>query len=374
MEKFVIDIPQAALTDLAERLRRTRWPDALEGVGWSYGVPLPAVRELAEYWLDGYSWRAHEARLNALPQYTTVIDGQRVHFAHLRSPREDALPLLLTHGWPSTFADFARVAEPLNRDFHLVIPSIPGFAFSGPTAETGWGVRRVAAAWAELMSRLGYPRYGTQGGDFGSLISPEVARLDPDRVVGVHLNALTTLVNDDQAGLSAAEVERAKGVERWHRHYSGYAMIQGTRPQTLAYGLADSPTGQLAWNLDAYASWGQDIGGLSRDDILTNVTIYWLTDTAGSSARLYREGASAWEPPAEPGRTPTAVAVFPGDSSVRRYAEVAHNVVRWSEFPDGGHYAALQAPTLLAEDIRAFFMALSPRSMNPATTGTASSG
>ncbi|MEU7864190.1 epoxide hydrolase [Nonomuraea sp. NPDC049141] len=360
METFVIDIPQADLDDLAERLRRTRWPDALEGVGWSYGVPPEAVRELADYWLDGYSWREHEARLNTLPQYTTVIDGQRVHFAHLRSPREDALPLLLTHGWPSTFADFARVIEPLSRDFHLVIPSIPGFAFSGPTAETGWGVRRVAAAWAELMSRLGYTRYGTQGGDFGSLISPEVARLDPEHVVGVHLNALTTFANDDMAGLTEAEVERAKGVERWHRHYSGYAMIQSTRPQTLAYGLADSPAGQLAWNLDAYASWGQDVGGLSRDDILTNVTIYWLTDTAGSSARLYREGSSAWELPTEPGKTPTAVAVFPGDSSVRRYAEVVHNVVRWSEFPSGGHYAALQAPLLLAADIRDFFTALSP--------------
>jgi pimeloyl-ACP methyl ester carboxylesterase len=359
MERFRIDIPQAQLDDLAERVGRTRWPDSLDGAGWSYGVPPEAVRELAERWTGGYAWREHEARLNELPQYTTVIDGQRVHFAHVRSPREDALPLLLTHGWPSSFADFSRIVGLLSPDFHLVIPSIPGFAFSGPTTETGWGVHRVAAAWAELMRVLGYSRYGVQGGDFGALISPEVARLDPS-VVGVHVNALTTFANDDMSGLSEAERERAAGVQRWHRHYSGYAMIQGTRPQTLAYGLADSPVGQLAWNLDAFASWGQDVGGLSPDDILTNVTIYWLTDTAGSSARMYRESGAAWEPPAAPGKTPTAVAVFPGDSSVRRYAESAHNVVRWTEFASGGHYAALQAPAALADDVRDFFMALIP--------------
>jgi pimeloyl-ACP methyl ester carboxylesterase len=358
MEQFVIDIPQSALDDLHGRLDRTRRPDALEGVGWSYGVPPGAVRELAGYWREKFSWREHEARLNALPQYTTEIDGQRVHFAHVRSPRQDALPLLLTHGWPSTFADFSRVAEALGRDFHLVIPSVPGFAFSGPTTETGWGVSRVAAAWIELMSRLGYSRYGLQGGDFGSLVSPAVARMVPGRVAGVHLNALTTFASDDLAGLTEAEVTRVRRVERWHREFSGYAMIQGTRPQTLAYALADSPEGQLAWHLDAYASWGQDIGGVSPDDILTNVTITWLTGTAGSSARLYRESGAAWEPPAEPGTTPTGVAVFPGDNTVRRYAERAHHVVHWSEPPRGGHYAALQAPDLLADDVRAFFSGL----------------
>lgn len=360
MEPFVIDIPQPALDDLRERLDRTRWPDALEGVGWSYGVPAGAVRELAAYWRDGYDWRAHEARLNALPQHTTVIDGQRVHFAHVRSPRPDALPLLLTHGWPSTFADFSRLAGSLSPDFHLVIPSVPGFAFSGPTTETGWGVRRVAAAWIELMDRLGYPRYGVQGGDFGSLVSPAVARLAPDRVTGVHLNALTTFASDDMSGLTPAEVERARRVERWHREFSGYASIQSTRPQTLAYALADSPAGQLAWHLDAYASWGQDVGGVAPDDVLTNVTITWLTGTAGSSARIYRESAADWTPPSEPGTTPTAVAVFPGDSTVRRYAERAHNVVHWSESPEGGHYAAVQAPVLLGDDIRAFFSSSKP--------------
>ncbi|MFG6199372.1 epoxide hydrolase family protein [Nonomuraea sp. JJY05] len=358
MDEFVIDISQDWLDDLRERLERTRWPDALDGVGWSYGVPPGAVRELAAYWLDGYSWRAHEARLNALPQYTTVIDGQCVHFAHVRSPRPDALPLLLTHGWPSTFADFSRLAGPLSRDFHLVIPSVPGFAFSGPTTEPGWGVRRVAAAWVELMARLGYERYGVQGGDFGALVSPAVARLAPERVAGVHVNALTAFVTDDMSGLTEAEMERARGVERWQKEFSGYAALQGTRPQTLAYALADSPAGLLGWTLDAFASWGRDAGGVAADDVLTDVTILWLTGTAGSSTRIYRESGGDWAVPDAPGRTPTGVAVFPGDSTVRRYAERAHNVVHWSEFATGGHYAALEAPGLLAADIRTFFAGL----------------
>lgn len=358
MREFVIDIPQDRLDDLRDRLARTCWPDALDGAGWSYGTPPEAVRELAAYWLEGYSWRAHEARLNALPQYTTEIDGQRVHFAHLRSERPGALPLLLTHGWPSSFADFSRVAGPLSRDFHLVIPSLPGFAFSGPTREPGWGVRRIAAAWATLMDRLGYARFGAQGGDFGSLVSPALARLAPDRVVGVHVNALTAFVTDDLAGLTEAEVQRAKGVERWQQEFSGYAAIQGTRPQTLAYALADSPAGLLGWTLDAFASWGRDAGGVPADDLLTNVALYWLTGTAGSSLRIYRESGADWAVPDAPGKTPTGVAVFPGDSTVRRYAERAHNVVRWSEFPRGGHYAALQAPDLLVDDIRAFFSGL----------------
>ncbi|WP_231619136.1 epoxide hydrolase family protein [Nonomuraea sp. SBT364] len=354
MDEFRIAIPQDLLDDLRERLRRTRWPDALDGVGWSYGVPPEAVRELAGRWLRGYSWREHEARLNELPQYTTVIDGQRVHFAHVRSAAPDALPLMLVHGWPSTFADFSRIARLLG-DFHLVIPSVPGFAFSGPTTSPGWGVRRVAAAFAELMDRLGYTRYGVQGGDFGSLVAPAMGRLAPGHVAGVHVNALTTFVTDDMAGLTEAEVARARGVDRWQAEYSGYATIQGTRPQALAYGLADSPAGLLGWHLDTFASWGQDPGGVAPDDVLTDVAITWLTNTAGSAARLYRESAADWERPAEPGKTPTGVAVFPGDSTVRRYAAQVHHVVHWSEFATGGHYAALQAPELLAGDVRAFF-------------------
>lgn len=362
MDPFVIDISQDRLDDLRERLDRTLWPDAVDGAGWSYGVPPEAVRELAAYWRDGYSWRAHEARLNELPQYTTVIDGQRVYFAHVRSARPGALPLLLTHGWPSSFADFARVAGPLSRDFHLVIPSIPNVAFSGPARSAGWGVRRVAAAWVTLMDRLGYGRFGVQGGDFGSLISAATGRAAPGRVVGVHLNAsVTAFPTDDLSGLTEEERARAAGVEEW-QEISGYAVIQGTRPQTLAYGLTDSPAGLLAWNLDAFsswgASWGQDVRGLQADDILTNVAIYWFTGTAGTSGRLYKESGPDWAPPAEPDSTPTGIAVFPGDTTVRRYAEQVHNVVHWSEFSRGGHYAALQAPDLLAEDVRAFFAGL----------------
>ncbi|MFI6317972.1 epoxide hydrolase family protein [Nonomuraea sp. NPDC050556] len=352
MDPFTIAIPQDDLDDLAVRLRRTRWPDELDGVGWSYGTPLGEVRSMAAYWADGYSWREHEARLNELPQFTTVIDGQRVHFAHVRSENPDALPLLLTHGWPSSFADFSRLV-PYLRDFHLVIPSIPGFTFSGPTSSTGWGTSRVAATWVSLMAALGYERYGTQGGDFGSIIAPSVARLDPSRVVGVHVNALITFGAGD-VELTAAEKERAAGIERWRSEFHGYASIQSTRPQTLAYALNDSPSGLLGWNLDAFASWGTDVGGVSVDDILTNVSLYWFTGTAGSSARLYRE--AGWDAPYN--ATPTGVAAFPGDSSVRPHAEQAHNVVHWSEPAEGGHYAALQAPSLLADDIRAFFSSL----------------
>lgn len=360
MDTFVIDISQDCLDDLRDRLARTRRPDALDGTGWSYGVPPEAVRELAAYWEDGYDWREHEARLNELPQYTTVIDGQLVHFAHLRSAREDAPPLLLTHGWPSSFADFSRVAGPLSRDFHVIVPSIPGFACSGPTREPGWGVRRIAAAWITLMDRLGYGRFGVQGGDFGSLISAAVSRAAPGRVTGVHLNAsVTAFPDDDLSGLTEEERERAAGVERW-KEVNGYAVIQGTRPQTLAYALADSPAGQLAWNLDAFASWGRDAGGLTPDDMLTNISLYWFTGTAGSAGRLYRESAPDWAPPAAPDPTPTAFALFPGDTTVRRYADRVHHVVRWSEYPRGGHYAALQAPDLFIEDVREFFLGLRP--------------
>ena len=302
---FKVNIPQEDLYDLHNRLTRTRWPDELPGVGWDYGVPLGYVKELTEYWRDGYDWREWEAKLNEFPQFTTEIDGQNVHFLHVRSPEPDAIPLIVTHGWPGSVAEFLDVIGPLTDPrahgddpadaFHLVIPSIPGFGFSGPTSETGWDIARIARAWAELMRRLGYERYGAQGGDFGSVISPELGRLDPDHVMGVHVNALptTSFSPGDPAeleGLTEAEQARLAGLERWYRELSGYAMIQGTRPQTLAYGLADSPVGQLAWNADWFAAHGEKVGVLERDAILTNVMLYWLTDTAGSAARLYREG------------------------------------------------------------------------------------
>jgi pimeloyl-ACP methyl ester carboxylesterase len=370
---FRIDVPQVDLDDLRDRLDRTRWPDELSGVGWSYGVPLEYVRNLADHWRTAYDWRAHEARLNRFPQFTTVIDGANVHFAHVRSAEPDAVPLILTHGWPGSFAEFAELIGPLTDPrghggdpadaFHVVVPSIPGFGFSGPTRETGWGVPRVAAAWGELMSRLGYRRYGAQGGDFGSLVSPELGRIEPDRVLGVHVNALVTMPSSpgDPAefeGLTDAERTRLGGLERWNRERSGYAAIQSTRPQTLAYALVDSPAGQLAWNTEWFEDYGEKIGAIDPDVILTHVSLYWLTATAGSAARLYRESAADWGREVKPSPVPTGVAVFPGDSSVRRFAERANTVVHWSEFDRGGHFAALQAPDLLIDDIRDFFRPL----------------
>ncbi|NUS84062.1 MAG: alpha/beta fold hydrolase [Streptomyces sp.] len=371
MRPFRIAIPQPDLDDLRERLTRARWPDELPGVGWSYGVSLDYVREVADHWAGEFDWRAQEARLNAFPQFTTDIDGQRVHFLHIRSPEPAALPLLITHGWPGSVAEFTEIIGPLTDPrahggdpadaFHLVIPSLPGFGFSGPTREPGWGIRRIAAAWSELMRRLGYERYGTQGGDFGSLISPEVARVAPSGVIGVHVNALVTIPSGDPAqleGLTPAEQTRLAGTQRWRRDLSGYAAIQGTRPQTLAYGLADSPTGQLAWNLDWFAAHGDKPDALDRDAVLTNVSIYWFTNTAGSAGRLYKEAASVWTTPPKRSKIPTGVAVFHGDGAIRRLAEPHHTITHWSEFDAGGHFAAMEVPELLIGDVRAFFRTL----------------
>jgi pimeloyl-ACP methyl ester carboxylesterase len=368
---YRIDIPQADLDDLHERLSRTRWPDSLPGVGWSYGVPVSRVKELADHWRTGYDWRAHEAELNAFPQFTTVIDGQDVHFLHVRSPEPDALPLILSHGWPSTVADFQRLVGPLTDPrayggdpadaFHVVAPSLPGYGFSGPTRETGWDVTRIARAWAALMGRLGYSSYGAQGGDWGARISPQLARVDPSHVAGVHANAFVALPSGDPAemeGLTPTERERLAGLGRWREERSGYAQIQSTRPQTLAYGLADSPVGQLGWYTEWFDDYGENVGGIDRDALLTNVSVYWLTGTAGSAARLYREGAASWSRVVERSEVPLGVAVFPGDSTVRRFAEREHNVVHWSEFDRGGHFAALQAPDLLVGDVRDYFREL----------------
>ncbi|TDD87222.1 epoxide hydrolase family protein [Actinomadura rubrisoli] len=368
IRSFCINVPNAALDDLRARLGLTRWPDELPGVGWSYGVPAAYVRDLSEYWRTGYDWRRHEAELNGFPQFTTAIEGQRVHFLHVRSPEPGALPLVLTHGWPGSVAEFTQLIGPLTDPrahggdpadaFHLVVPSIPGFGFSGPTHEAGWDASRVARAWTELMHRLGYERFGAQGGDFGSVISPELGRAAPDRVVGVHVNALVTPPSgdpDELDGLSGADRERLTGLTRWHEQLSGYAVVQSTRPQTLAYALADSPAGQLAWYADWFAGHGDKVGALDRDAILTNVQIHWLTGTAGSAARFYRENASAWGKERERSPVPVGVAVFAGDSTIRRFAEREHRVVRWTEFGSGGHFAAMEVPDLLADDVRAFF-------------------
>ena len=380
VQPFRIDIPDAALDDLRDRLARTRWPDELPGAGWAYGVPLGYLRELAEYWRAGYDWRAQEARLNQFPQFITTIDGARVHFLHVRSPEPQALPVVITHGWPGSVAEFLDVIGPLTDPgahggdpadaFHLVIPSIPGYGFSGPTDGTGWTTARVAKAWTELMRRLGYQRYGAQGGDWGAFVSPEVGRADPDHVVGVHVNAATfgfipfgDVGSEELATFTDAEKARLQRLKWFLSDGNAYFQIQATRPQTLAYGLTDSPVGQLAWNVEKFKEWTHPAEdpperAVDRDQLLTNVMLYWLTGTANSSARLYYENLHAGSWGQQPSTTPTGVAVFAEDYAIRRYSQRANNIVHWSEFDRGGHFAAMEAPDLLVGDIREFFRRL----------------
>jgi pimeloyl-ACP methyl ester carboxylesterase len=372
---FRIEVPQADLDDLRDRLARTRWPDELPDAGWDYGAPLGYLRELAEYWRTSYDWRAQEARINAFPQFTTTIDGQNIHFLHVRSPEPGALPLVLTHGWPGSVAEFLKVLGPLSDPrthggdpadaFHLVVPALPGFGFSGPTRAKGWNTARTARAWAELMRRLGYDRYGAQGGDLGALLSPELGHVDPVHVVGIHLNAATVgfipwgEVDPEQLATLTGE-EKAR-LERMHRFLSegnGYFQMQATRPQTIAYSLTDSPAGLLAWIVDKFKEWthGPLEQAVERDEILTNVMFYWLTRTAGSAARLYYEnmhGEANWGRP--PSTTPVGVAAFAEDIAIQRYGEQRNNIVHWSDFDRGGHFAAMEAPDLLVGDVREFF-------------------
>lgn len=359
---FRVAVPQADLDDLRERLLRTRWPRGVEGQGWSRGVPVTYLKELAAYWAGGYDWRAWEDRLNAHPQFLTEIDGQTVHFLHVRSAHPDALPLILTHGWPGSVVEFLEVIEPLSRDFHLVVPSLPGFGFSGPTHEAGWSTERIAAAWAELMRRLGYEKYGAQGGDFGSGISRALGALAPDRVVGVHVNGGTTYpsATEDDPTLTDRERARVRRMNEFMTDAGGYMAIQSTRPQTLAYGLTDSPVGQLAWIVDKFRDMtdlAHDLPheAVDRDALLTDVSVYWFTGTAGSSGALYYEEAHAWGEPA-PSPVPLGVAQFTiQDIALRRDEEKANNVVHWADYDKGGHFAALEVPELLAEDVRTFF-------------------
>lgn len=369
---YRIEVAEADIDDLRDRLTRTRWTGELPGVGWSYGIPLEYVQDLAGHWRSAYDWRASEARLNQFPQFTTEIDGQNVHFLHVRSQQPDALPLLIIHGWPGSVVEFMNVIGPLvdpaahggsaSDAFHVVAPSIPGFGFSGPTHEPGWDVKRVAAAFATLMDRLGYDCYGAQGGDWGSAISRQLGLLEPGHLVGLHLNTLATPPSGDPEEMQLL-TDREKGflesAQRFRQQGSGYYMIQSSRPQTLAYGLADSPVGQLAWIAEKFSEWSDNRNRIDRELLLTNVSVYWFTNTANSSARMYAEFARsgiAWGR-IEPSTVPTGVAVFPYEISppIRRFAEPANNIVHWSEFDRGGHFAAMEVPDLLVGDIRDFF-------------------
>jgi pimeloyl-ACP methyl ester carboxylesterase len=373
---FHIDIPESGLADLRDRLARTRWPEALPGAGWERGVPVAYLKGLTDYWRDEFDWRAQETRLNAFPQFTTGIDGQSIHFQHVRSPEADALPLMLIHGWPGSFVEFVDLIGPLSDPaahggdpadaFHVVIPSIPGHGFSTPLSEVGWIHERCATAFTALMARLGYDRYGVQGGDVGAFQAPLMGRIDPQHVVGVHVNALVTFPSGDPAdmeGLTASEQERLARFRNYEQDMMGYAHIQGTRPQTLAYGLADSPVGQLAWIIEKFKEWTDPAADLpedavDRDHLLTNASIYWFTNTAGSSANLYYE--TFHDPslfaPRERGTVPTGVAVsLTQDIAIRRFAEREHNVVHWTEFERGGHFMAMEQPEQLVDDVRRFF-------------------
>jgi pimeloyl-ACP methyl ester carboxylesterase len=375
---YRISVPQADLEDLRERLARTRWARDLPGAGWERGVPTGYLRELADYWAKEYDWRAHEAALNAHAQFITTIDGADVQFLHLRSAQPDATPLLLLHGWPGSIVEFLDMIGPLTDPaahggdpadaFHLVIPSLPGYGFSGPLTETGWTDGRSAAALAELMDRLGYDRYGVQGGDVGAFIAPLIGRMAPGRVIGVHVNALVTFPSGDpaeMAALTGAERDRLAAMEKWQQQSSAYLQVQGTRPQTIGQALTDSPSGLLAWIVEKFQEWTNPAAllpedAVDRDRILTDVSIYWFTATAGSAAQTYYErfnDPSMWMPQ-ERSTVPTAVAVFPTDISIRPFASKTSNIVRWSEFDRGGHFAALEAPGLLTADIREFFRAL----------------
>ncbi len=355
IEPFRIDIPQADLDDLADRLARTRWPDELADAGWDYGFPLARLKELAEHWRTTYDWREHEAELNELPHFTTEIEGQNIHFVHVRSARPDALALILTHGWPGSFLEFLDVIEPLSRAFHLVIPSIPGFGFSGPTHERGWDTVRVARAWAELMRRLGYERYGAQGGDFGAGISLALGAVAPEHVVGVHVNYLPTRP-DPGVELSEADEARLDKVRRLMANRPPYQALQALTPQTIGYALTDSPVGQLVWIAERFAQWTDPATPVSDERMLTDISLYWLTATAASSGRLHHDTPRGSQ---EPCRVPLGVAVFPHDitQSVRPLAERLYDIRHWSEFERGGHFAAMEVPELLAADVRDFFLA-----------------
>jgi pimeloyl-ACP methyl ester carboxylesterase len=381
---FRIDVPQAELDDLQQRLARTRWAEELPAdesapagpvpPGWEYGVPVGYVKQLVQRWRTGHDWRAWEAKLNAYPQFTTEIDGQNIHFLHVRSPEPDATPLILTHGWPTSVVEWLDVIGPLTDPrahggdpadaFHLVIPSVPGFGFSGPTWERGWDRYRVARAWAELMRRLGYDRYGAAGNDGGSLISPEVGRVDPAHVCGVHVTQVFSFPSGDPAELAGlSEQERGKlAFAEWFSHNRGaYDKLQSTEPQNLAHALADSPAGLLGWHAQLLGA------SLDPDYVLTNVMIYWLTNTAASAARFYYEDAAAAPVQQksngrgtvvpEPTTVPLGLANFAWDfQSIRTFAERDHhNIVSWNVYDRGSHFAAHDAPDLLVDDIRQFF-------------------
>lgn len=371
---FKIDVSAAQLQDLRDRLARTVMPSEVDG-SWAAGPTNAYVRGAVDRLLDGFDWRKAEAEINGLPQFTTEIDGQNVHFIHVKSAEKNATPLLLIHGWPGSIVEFLDVIGPLTNPvahggkaedaFDVVVPSLPGFGFSGPTREAGWNNVRIGKAFIELMSRLGYQKFAVQGGDAGAIIGPEIGRLAPERIIGVHLNAATMgfipfgpVSPEEIATFTDSEKVRLQRVQRFMAEHFGFNIMQSSRPQTLAYGISDSPAGLLAWISELFTSFGDRVDAVPMDRFLTNFMIYWFTGTAASSIRLYYENAhdpEAWSPKANSG-VPTGVAVFGYDEvPIRRYGETSNTIVRWNEFDVGGHYAVLEVPDVWVDDVRGFF-------------------
>jgi pimeloyl-ACP methyl ester carboxylesterase len=373
IEPFRIRMNQSDLDDLDSRLRRTRFPEQIAGTEWDAGIPIAYLRELVEYWLNTYDWRREETRLNGFDHFRTRIDGQSIHFIHARSPHQGALPLLLTHGWPGSVVEFLEVIPRLTDPpahggrsadaFHVVVPSLPGYGFSEPPRVRGWDVRRIAQAFISLMSRLDYPRYGAQGGDWGAQVTARIGALDPEHCAAIHLNMPVGARPAEPGTLTEEEQADLADMTRFTREESAYANEQGTKPQTLGVGLNDSPAGLLAWIVEKFWAWS-DCGGhpencFSRDQLLTNVMLYWMTQSATSSAQLYWEtnqsGVLTEKLPFI--EVPTGVARYPKEVLrwPRSWVERQFNVTHWAAMPRGGHFAAMEQPALFADDLQEFF-------------------
>ena len=367
---FRIDVPDETLVDLRRRLAETRWPDAEPVDDWSQGVPLAWIQDMCQYWGSAYDWRDRESRLNRFDHYITAIDGLDIHFIHQRSPHPEARPLLITHGWPGSIVEFHKVIEPLTNPtkhggeatdaFHVICPTLPGFGFSGKPTTTGWGVERIADVWAALMARLGYDRYFAQGGDWGSAVTRSLGSQDRAHCEAIHITlAMGTRPVMDTA--PTPEEERAiTGAEYYRKWDSGYSTQQATRPQTVGYGLADSPAGQASWILEKFWAWtdcdGHPENVLNRDELLDNVMMYWATNSATSSARIYWE--SFGKPRAVQLSVPVGVTVYPKEivPPVRKWMDADYpNIVYWSEQSKGGHFAAFEQPDLFVADLRKCF-------------------
>jgi len=362
---FRIAVSDADLTDLRERLSRTRWPERECVSDWTQGIPLDYTRELAAYWADGYDWRVREAALNRFDQFVTDIDGVDIHFIHQRCANPDARPLIITHGWPGSIVEFAKVIEPLSRDFHVVCPSLPGYGFSGKPTATGWTVERIATAWDTLMARLGYDRYGAQGGDWGAAVTTQIGRNGSadggNGCIAIHTNMPIAMPTSEAMADPTPGEQAALEALIYHQRWGmGYSEEQSTRPQTLGYGLVDSPVAQMAWIVEKFWAWtdcdGHPENALSRDEMLDNVMLYWATASGASSARLYWE---SFKNLADGGRVevPTGIAAFPKEilRAPRRWCEPKYNITHWTDMPRGGHFAAFEQPELFIDDVRTFF-------------------